>query len=157
MTVTDFEASETTKDLLIAAKKIIEDEWRWTEGYLFEGFDLKVDPLCNNVKVCARGALALAAFGSEAVKGYEWYDDNESPRPELADFCTETVAIHPKTAEASDLLDRAAREVSGAPDVVCLNDNGWYGSREKRYTMLLESFDYAVTLAGAEETSEVMA
>jgi hypothetical protein len=60
--------TDNTVQMLKDALAIIEDEQRWTEGALFEEVDLKADPLCQNTKVCALGALALAAWGPQAVR-----------------------------------------------------------------------------------------
>jgi len=150
-----FTPPQTVKELLIAAKEIISDERRFTQGLLFQGLDADSDPLCGNTKACSLGALGLAAYGP-AVKD------------RFVDGCQITeISICgslPRTVEAARLLNDAAEEIVGDESydesydefeyaIVDLNDSPMFDdpeTREEAYARLLRAFDVAISRAPEE-------
>jgi hypothetical protein len=140
--------TDNTVQMLKDALAIIEDEQRWTEGALFEEVDLKADPLCQNTKVCALGALALAAWGPQAVR---W--EHEGGYGEDENWLDETdIETGDRTHTAVEFLNNAADEVTDGyyASIVGLNDDAAY-DRANRYSKLKEAFRLAI--ARAEEAT----
>lgn len=110
----------STVNLLEKALEFIRDEEHWTTGSLFENVDIQTDPLCRNVRVCARGALTIAAFGPEITQEKRLNILRDGVKIDLV--CGDGMDKHPMTREAFNLLDKYAAELYEAYNLLELND-----------------------------------
>lgn len=121
----------TVKELLIAARAVIEDPANWCQGsYALDSTPHNVEPNDPNaVRFCALGALKRVSperdTGRHGLPIYRWVDD--------------------EVDEAHRILMDAAEELYFA-DVVELNDF-MPGIGESQHPKVLEMYDLAISAA----------
>lgn len=144
----NFSPPETVKETLIAAREIIRDEQRWNKGSLFAPpedvyYDIckknwVVPKLitCNNVRVCAIGAIALVRFNGKAV------DTSMNIREEPI---YNALADDPISKECITLLDIAAHEFKPrSANYVQLGDNIGTLNDCTNLENVIKAFDMAI-------------
>lgn len=146
---------KNTVEILEGALEFIEDEQRWTTAALFDNVDLIHDPLCNNVKACALGAIAWAAWNGMGVVANQAALTGDAYVVPVTDFRgkedlwpleTNAVTESHDTKEAARLVDAISRH-RGLSGIVTYNDASLLYPRDERYAEIKSIFREAIRVA----------